>query len=209
MMEENFRILYNICDNETQKKVNKILQKLMFSYYFKPMKDEELKCYAKFTEKRNKLYDNFKIDEVLMDERIENMDEILKFFFENQKGNKLFIITFITAKKIENPEFMKELESNYGVYLDVDIFIKEMNQKLSEIKSLNEMYKFIGSEYGQDKTDLEIIIDSYKKAKEKGYLFKISPVLKKPSIEADDSRDYRGGRERGTRGGRGGRRRGG
>ena len=38
------------------------------------------------------------------------MDEILKFIFDNQKGNKLFIITFLTAKKIEDPEFMKELE---------------------------------------------------------------------------------------------------
>ena len=87
------------------------------------------------------------------------MDEILKFIFDNQKGNKLFIITFLTAKKIEAPEFIKELENNYGIYLGVDTFIKEMKQKLDEIKSLSEMYKFIGSEYGKDKTNLEIIIE--------------------------------------------------
>ena len=210
-MDNNFKELYNKCTSEIKKKANKILQKLMFSYYFKPMQDEDLKKYEELTEKRNELYDNYKIDELLKDKRIKNMDEILKFIFENQKGNKLFIITFITAKKIENPEFMKELENNYGIYLDVDTFIKEMNQKLSEIKSLNEMYKFIGSEYGQDKIDLEIIIDSYEKAKQKGYLFKIAPIPNKSSIGINDSRGFRGGRGRdgrggrGTRGGRGGR----
>ena len=50
------------------------------------------------------------LNELLKDERIENMDEILKFLFDNQKGNKLFIITFFTAKKIEDKDFMKELE---------------------------------------------------------------------------------------------------
>ena len=98
------------------------------------------------------------------------MDEILKFAFDNQKGNKLLIITFLTAKKIENKEFMKELEDNYGIYLEVDSFIKEMNQKLKDIKSLREMYKFIGSEFGSDEDDLEIIIKSYERAKKKGYI---------------------------------------
>ena len=121
----------------------------------------------------------------------------MKYIFENQKGNKLFIITFFTAKKIEDKEFMKELEKNYGIYLDVDIFIKEMNQKLNEIKNHNEMYKYIGSEFGQDKTDLEIIIESYEKAKKKGY------------IREPNKKDFRGdnnrgrGNHRGNRGGRG------
>ena len=46
----------------------------------------------------------------------------------------IFIITFLTAKKIEDKEFMKDLESNYGIYLDVDTFIKEMKQKLKKLK---------------------------------------------------------------------------
>ena len=103
-------------------------------------------------------------------------------------------------------EFMKELEDNYGIYLDVDTFIKEMNQKLNEIKSLNEKYKYIGSEFGQDKTDLEIIIESYEKAKEKGY-------IREPNDKGFiGNQSFRGGNIRGRsnfRGFRGGRGRGG
>ena len=135
------------------------------------------------------------------------MDEILKFIFDNQKGNKLFIITFLTAKKIEAKDFMKELENNYGIYLDVDTFIKEMKQKLNEIKSLNELYKFIGSEFGADKSDLEIIIESYEKAKSKGYIGHRSVCSQiNPEMLGNDIRYNRGGRGgRGIRGGRGGR----
>ena len=155
---------------------------------------------------------NYKVNELLKDERIKNMNEILKFIFDNQKGNKLFIITFLTAKKIEDKEFMKELESNYGIYLDVDTFIKEMKQKLNEIKSLNEMYKFIGSEYGKDKSDFEIIVESYEKAKSKGYIGpKTISTQINPEILGNNSRDIRirrgGGSRGGDRGGRGGGRR--
>ena len=128
------------------------------------------------------------------------MDEILKFAFDNQKGNKLLIITFLTAKKIENKEFMKELEDNYGIYLEVDSFIKEMNQKLKDIKSSREMYKFIGSEFGSDEDDLEIIIKSYERAKKKGY-------IREPHTHIN-SNNFRGGFNRsgnfrGNRGSRG------
>ena len=42
--------------------------------------------------------------------------------------------------------------------------------KLKDIKSLSEMYEFIGSEFGKDEDDLEIIIKSYERAKKKGYI---------------------------------------
>ena len=86
---------------------------------------------------------------------------------------------------------MKELEDNYGIYLNVDTFIKEMNQKLNEIKSLKEMYKYIGSEFGQDKTELEIIIESYEKAKKKGYIREPN----KGNFRGNQS--FRGGNSRG------------
>jgi hypothetical protein len=168
-IENDFKKIYLQCNEETRKKINGLLSKLMFSYYFDKKDNEGLKFYEDKVEKRNELYDNYKVNELLKDERIKNMDEILKFIFDNQKGNKLFIITFLTAKKIEDKEFMKELENNYGIYLGVDTFIKEMKQKLNEIKNLNELYKFIGSEYGAHKSDLEIIIESYEKAKSTSY----------------------------------------
>ena len=100
---------------------------------------------------------------------------------------------------------MKELESDYGVYLDVDIFIKEMNQKLNEITSLHQMYEYIGSEFGKDKTDLEIIIESYEKAKKKGYVGPVNNPIFKYNNRGDNNdiggNRGRGGRGRGARGG--------
>ena len=207
-MESDFKLLYRECTKETQTKINGVLRKLMFSFYFDPKENDGLKDYEEEAEKRNELYDSYRVNELLQDERIENMDEILKFLFDNQKGNKLFIITFFTAKKIEDKDFMKELENNYEIYLDVDTFIKEMNQKLNEITSLHQMYEYIGSEYGKDKTDLEIVIESYEKARKKGYIGPINnPIYKyynRGDSDSNGNRD-RGGRG-GGRGGRGGRR---
>ena len=93
---------------------------------------------------------------------------------------------------------MKELEANYGIYLDVDIFIKEMNQKFNEIKSLSEMYEYIGSEYGKDLTDLEIIIKSYKRAKLKGYIHG-----ENNTSNFNRSQNFRGGYNKGRGRGRG------
>ena len=202
-MESDFKKIYNECEQETKDKVNKILQKLMFSYYFDTKEEDGFKKYEELTEKRNELYDNYKVNELLKDKRITNMDEILKYLFDNQKGNKLFIITFFTAKKIEDKEFMKELENNYGIYLDVETFIKEMNQKLKEITSLHQMYEYIGSEYGKNKTDLEIIIESYEKAKKKGYIgHKVIPMIRYNNRSEcfRNNRGRGGGRGRGTRG---------
>ena len=206
-MEKNFKDLFCQCSKQSKNKMFKIIsQKLQFSEYFDIREeDETIKLYEDKTEIRNYYYDSCKLDEYLKDREIENIDEILQYAFDNQKGNKLLIITFFTQKKIEDKEFMKELEANYGIYLDVETFIKEMNQKLNEIKSFSEMYKYIGSEYGKDLTDLEIIIKSYERAKLKGYIRD-----QNSSTTFNRSQNFRGGYNRGRgrgdfRGKRGGR----
>ena len=65
---------------------------------------------------------------------------------------------------------MDELEKNYGIYLEVDAFFLDMKKKLKDIKSYKELYEFIKVDLGKDKTELEIIVDAYKKAKEKRYI---------------------------------------
>ena len=212
LIKKNFKFPYKLCTRESKNKISDLLleKKINLQNYFNKMQEEDFKKYEEKTEIRNELYDNFRVNELLKDKNIKNIDEIMKYSFENQKGNKLFIITFFTAKKIEDKAFMKELENNYGIYLDVDTFIKEMNQKLNEIKSLNEMYKYIGSEFGQDKTDLEIIIESYEKAKIKGYIrdpkkenFRENQSFRGGNIRGRGNfRGFRGGRGRGERGGR-------
>ena len=196
-MNGRFKELYTDCSKFSKKKISSIiLNKLNFSNYCYIKKDDEFKKYEEKTEIRNKLYDYCKVDELLKDSKIKNKDEIIKFGFDNQKGNKLFIITFFTEKKIEDKEFMKELEQNYGIYLDVDKFIKEMNEKLEEIKSLKDMYNYIGSDFGKDETDLEIILKSYQRAKMKGY-------IREPYNPSSDKSHFRGGNNRGRGNNRG------
>ena len=156
-MNKNFKIMYTECGEDGKKQINEIItNNLNFSDYFWELDDD--------------LYDNFKVSEILKDENIKNKEEIIKYAFESQRGNSLLIITFFAQKKIEEKGFMEELEKNYGIYLDVDNFITDMNKKLEEIKSYKDLFAFIGSDFGKDKTDMELIIEAYDKAKEKGYI---------------------------------------
>ena len=109
------------------------------------------------------LYDNDNIDENIT-------NEFLKYAFDSQIGNKLLLITYIAKKTIEENGFMEKLEKNYGVYLDVDNFIKKMKTKLNEIKSHEQLFEYLESDFGTGKTNLEIIRDAYEKAKLKGYI---------------------------------------
>ena len=171
-MKDYFKSFYKKCEKKTKDAIKKLIKdNLDFSLYF-DTEGSYFKEIMKSMEVKNDLYDNFKIDQLLKKLDKKTLEEVLKFAFECQKGNKLLLITFFTQKKIEDKEFMKELEKNYGIYLDVDTFIKDMNQKLSEIKSYHEMFEYIGSDFGKDKDDLDILINSYKKAKEMQYIRK-------------------------------------
>ena len=65
---------------------------------------------------------------------------------------------------------MEELEKNYGIFLDVDNFVNDLKIKLNEIKSFKALYEYVGSEMGKDKTELELIIEGYRRAKKKRYI---------------------------------------
>ena len=84
--------------------------------------------------------------------------------------NQLLLITFLVLNKLGEQGFMDELEKNYGIYLEVDAFFLDMKKKLKDIKSYKELYEFIKVDLGKDKTELEIIIDAYEKAKKKRYI---------------------------------------
>ena len=115
-------------------------------------------------------YNNGQVSDILRGENIKNKDEIIESLFESQKGYKLLIITFFAQKKVEEKGFLEELEKNYGIYLDVDGFIEGMQKKLDEIKTFKQLLEFVGSDFGKDKTDMEIIIEAYDKAKQKNYI---------------------------------------
>ena len=198
-MNQSFKKLFNQCGFQAKKRLGDLIMKhLNFSKYFALPLDFEI---------YDELYDNFKVDILLRDKSIQNMNEILEYAYKSQKGNALLVITFFAQKKIEEKGFLEQLEKNYGIYLDVDKFIKEMKEKLNEIKSFKGMFNYIGSEFGSDKDDLELLLEGYNRAKRKGYIRENKNNNNK-SVNLrggfNSSRGFRGrGRGRGGRGGRG------
>ena len=118
----------------------------------------------------NYLYEQYKVDELLPKLNKDILPKVINYAFESQKENKLLVLAFYIRNKIEDKQFMIELENNLGVYLEVDKFIKEMDQKLKDIKNYSQLFNFIGSDFGKNMTDLDILIHCYKKAKEKKYI---------------------------------------
>ena len=160
-ISQSFKKLFNECSQESRDKLKKIiLEKMNFSIFF----EREL------NEMKEDIYNSMEIDEILANKNITNVDEILDYAFSSQRGNQLLIITFFAQKKLEEKNFLENLEKNYGVYLEIDEFVKGMKAKLNEIKSFKELYNYIGSDFAQDKNGLEILIEGYKRAKQKGYI---------------------------------------
>jgi len=158
-MRQSFKKLFNECSSEGKSKLKDlILDNLNFYKFF------EIKLSL------DSYYDSFKVDQILEYNNLKNQDEILKFAYESQRGNQLLLITFFTLKKMEEKGFMEELEKNYGIFLDVDNFVNELKIKLNEIKSFKALYEYVGSEMGKDKTELELIIEGYRRAKKKRYI---------------------------------------
>ena len=132
--------------------------------YEKKLKYKEKKLINKIIEKEKIVYLNKTVDELLNDK------EFLKNVYGSQRGNNLLLITFFAQKKIVEKGFLNELENNYGIYLEVDNFIKEMRQKLNEVKTYGQLFEYIGSDFGKNKTDEELIKEAYEKAKLKRYI---------------------------------------
>ena len=147
-INQSFKKLYNEVTKENRNKLRDIiLEKMNFSLFFE--------CELK--EIKENIYNSMNIEELLIDKNIKN-------------NNKFLLITFFAHKKIEEKGFLEILENSYVVNIEIDDFVKEMKQKLKEIKSIKELYKYIWSEIAKNKDELQIIIEGYKRAKEKGYI---------------------------------------
>ena len=166
LIKQSFKGLFQRCSKEGKVQLREIILKnLYFPDYFGNVQVKDT----------TELYDNFQVHELLKNLNNETKKELLKTAFESQKGNYLLLITFFAQKKIEEKGFLEQLEKNYGVYLDVDNFIKEMNQKISEIKTYKALFEYVGADFIKEekyknKDDLELIIDSYQKALDKKYI---------------------------------------
>ena len=124
----------------------------------------------KLKEEMNNDY-NIKIDNLIFNsENKKLLEKFIEKAYSTQRGNNLLLITFFTQKKIEEKGFIEKLEKNYGIFLEVDNFIKEMKKKLTEVKSYKQLFEYVESEFGKNKTDIEIIKMAYKNAKWKSYI---------------------------------------
>ena len=172
-IKKSFKKYYNDCDKKVKEKLKNILTtRLNISEYFNSKKIPEIAKQNKRyrIESLLELYNSYKVEDVLKNLNKDILNDLLKYIFDSQKGNKLLIITFFTQKKIEDKEFMKELQNNYGIYLDVDVFIKEMNQQLNTIDNYHDFFNYIGSDFGKNMNDVDILIHCYKMAKQKNYI---------------------------------------
>jgi len=70
-----------------------------------------------------------------------------------------------------------------------------MKQKLNEIKSYKGLYEFIGSEFGKNETEIELIIEAFERAKKKGYIRNdnIKNNYKKRIYDRQNNQGMRGG----------------
>ena len=115
-------------------------------------------------------YDKFKVENLLKKIHSKYSKKLLKYAYSSQRGNHLLLITFIAKKKMEDKNFISDLKKNYGVYLNVKSFIEEMKTKLKEINTYSSLYKFIGCDLLDNCSEMEYLIQSYEKAKQKQYI---------------------------------------
>ena len=154
-------------------------------------------------------YDKLKVDNLLSKIKSKNYKEVLKYAFTLQKGNQLLLITFMTKNKMDEENFMDKLKKNYGVFLEVESFLKEMKKKLNEIQSYKSLYKFINCNILNNKSEIEYFIESYQKAKNKSYIkiYKNNSSYNNEKDSLNNNELYRSSNpyftRRGTRGTRG------
>ena len=178
-IKQSFKRLFLECSQEGRNKLKDIiLNNLDFKNYFPNLK---------INQKEEDLYENFQVHKILKNLKEKKViKEFLEFAFDSQRGNQLLIITFFAQKKVEENNFLDELEKNYGVYLDVDNFINGMNDKLDEIETYKQLFEYVGADFIKEKkgteykykTDLDLIIKAYEKALEKNYI----RINRRPSL---------------------------
>ena len=161
-IKSNFKSLYNEVSEWTRERIREIiLDEMKFSDFFeedeKQMRRQACNCY--------------RVGEILKEnQNMQDVKDLLEYAYQSQRGNQLLLITFYALKKIEEDGFLKELEKTYGIYIQVDEFVKELKQKLKEINNYKSLLEYVGVELEKEKTELDIVVEAYERAKKKGYI---------------------------------------
>ena len=158
----SFKGLYNEVSDWTRNRIKeKIRDKMNFGEFFE--EDEK--------QMKRQACDEYRVEEILKgNENMQDTKLILEYAYQSQRGNQLLVITFYALKKIQENGFMEQLEKTYGIYLGVDEFVKELKQKLQEINNYQKLHEFVGVELDQEKTELDVVVEAYERAKRKKYI---------------------------------------
>ena len=161
-MTRSFKGLYNEVSDWTRSRIKeRILDKMNFCEFFE--EDEK--------EMKRQACDAYRVEEILKgNENMQDIKQILEYAYQGQRGNQLLVITFYALKKIDEKGFMEELEKTYGIYLEVDEFVKELKQKLQEIHNYKKLHEYVGVELDQEKNELDVVVEAYERAKKKRYI---------------------------------------
>ena len=162
---DEFPYIYkNEISSDAQNKIDKLLVGNidLYKYCSKELKED------KITKKNY-----FSINQV--DELMKKIDkkyhiEIVKKLFDVSRDN-LLLITTMAQKKMNEKGFMTELENNYGVYMDIENYMKEINQKIKDIQCYKDLFDFMQADIVfKDEDEYQTIIKSYQRAKQKKYI---------------------------------------
>ena len=158
----SFKGLYNEVSDWTRNRIKeKIRDKMNFGEFFE--EDEK--------QMKRQACEEYRVEEILKgNENMQDTKLILEYAYQSQRGNQLLVITFYALKKIQENGFMEQLEKTYGIYLGVDEFVKELKQKLQEINNYQKLHEFVGVELDQEKTELDVVVEAYERAKRKKYI---------------------------------------
>ena len=212
-LENNFKEFIDKSSEDLNKKITNLIVKKRGLFFLLSDNNNNKKKSTKKKEiydnkpipYNSKDYDNLKVDNLLSKMRTKNSKDVLKYAYTSQRGNQLLLITFMTKKKMDEKNFIDELKKNYGVFLEVESFIKDMKKKLNEIKSYKSLYEYINCNILNDKSEMEYFIESYKKAKDKSYIkeHKYNSSYNNENDSLDNNEIIRSSNSIFTRGGRG------
>ena len=164
IIDEFPSIYKNECSPNAQKKIDKLLISNINLYKYC---GHELK--ENYLNKNNYFLLN-KVDELMKKIDKKFHSEIVNKLYDVAKDN-LLLITTLAQKKMNEKGFLTELEKNYGLYMNIEEFMKEINQKIKEIKCYKDLFDFMQADViFKVEDEYETIIKSYQKAKEKRYI---------------------------------------
>ena len=172
---DEFPYLYkNICSSTSQNKIDDLLLKNinLYKYCAQDLKNNEL-------EPEDYLSTN-QVDTLL--EKIDKKHhlEIVYKLYDVSKDN-LLLITTLAQMKMNQKGFLSNLEQNYGVYMNIEDLMKEINQKIKDVKCYKDLFDFMKADVVFKLEDeYNSIIKSYQKAKEKKY---IRTIVAKPKFD--------------------------